>query len=150
MRRIAICLALATTAGCAAPTPAAGPSSVTPQAREAAAPPAGTDDLSSVVGVWRGTSLCTVRPSPCNDETVVYYVSGTDRDHVLWVANKIVDGKEEEMGRSECQLVPTEHRVVCRMERGAFVFAVDGNRMHGRLDLRDGTRYRVIEVERVR
>ena len=139
MRRIAICLALASTGGCAAPP-----------ARAPAAAPTGTDDLSSVIGVWRGTSLCTVRPSPCNDETVVYYVSGTDRDHLQWIANKIVDGKEEEMGRSECQLAPAEHQVVCRIARGRFVFAVDGSRMHGRLDLLDGTRYRVIEVERVR
>jgi hypothetical protein len=149
MRRIAICLALARTAGCAAPTPAAAPPSAAP-AREAAAQPAGTGDRSSVVGVWRGTSLCTVRPSPCNDETVVYHVSGTDPDHLLWVANKIVDGKEEEMGRSECQLVAAEHRAVCRIGRGTFQFAIDGNRIHGRLDLPDGTRYRVIEVERVR
>jgi len=33
---------------------------------------------------------------------------------------------------------------------GTFLFAIDGNRIHGRLDLQDGTRYRVIEVERVR
>jgi hypothetical protein len=150
MRGIAICLTLASTAGCSAPTPVAAPPAAAPPAREAAAAPAGTGDLSSVVGVWRGTSQCTVRPSPCNDETVVYYVSGTDRDHLLWVANKIVDGKEVEMGRSECQLVPAEHRAVCRMERGTFLFAIDGNRIHGRLDLLDGTRYRVIEVERVR
>jgi hypothetical protein len=150
MRRIAICLALASTAGCTAPTPAAPPPGARPPAREAAAAPAGTDDLSSVVGVWRGTSLCTVRPSPCNDETVVYYVSGTDRDHLLWDAKRIVDGKEVDMGQAECQLVPAEHQVVCTIGRGVFVFAVDGNQMHGRLDLRDGTRYRVIEVERVR
>jgi hypothetical protein len=80
----------------------------------------------------------------------VYYVSGTDRDHLLWVANKIVDGKEVEMGRSECQLAVAEHRVVCRIERGTFRFAIDGSRMHGQLDLLDGTRYRVIEIERVR
>jgi hypothetical protein len=91
-----------------------------------------------------------VRPSACNDETVVYRVSGTDPDHLLWIANKIVDGKEQEMGRSECQLLPAEHRVVCRIERGTFRFAIDGDRMHGQLDLLDGTRYRVIEVERAR
>ena len=143
-----ICLALASTGGCSAPGSTGAPPSTPPPAREAA--PAETGDLSPVIGVWRGTSLCTVRPSPCNDETVVYYVSGTDRDHLLWVANKIVDGKEEEMGRAECQLAPAEHQVVCRIGRGNFVFTVDGSRMHGRLDLPDGTRYRVIEVERVR
>lgn len=149
MRRILTCLALASTAGCSAPTPAATPPSAAP-AREAAAAPAGPGDLSSVVGVWRGTSLCTVRPSSCNDETVVYHISGTDPDHLLWIGNKIVDGKEAEMGRQDCQLVAAEHRVVCKFERGTFQFAIDGSRMHGRLDLLDGTRFRVIEVERVR
>jgi hypothetical protein len=149
MRPIAICLALASTAGCTAPTPAAAPPSAAP-AREAAAAPAGTVDLSSVAGVWRGTSLCTVRPSSCNDETVVYYFSGTGGDHLLSIGNKIVDGKEVEMGRLECQLVAAEHQVVCRIERGTFRFAIDGSRMHGRLDLQDGTRFRTIEVERVR
>lgn len=106
--------------------------------------------MPSVVGVWRGTSLCTVRPSPCNDETVVYYLSGSDPDHIACVANKIVDGKEVEMGRTQCQLLPAEHRLVCKLGRATFVFAIDGNRMHGWLDLPDGTRYRVVEVERVR
>jgi hypothetical protein len=150
MRRIAICLALAHTAGCSAPSPAGAPPSAPPPAREAAAGSAGTSDLSSVIGVWRGTSLCTVRPSSCNDETVVYHVSGTDSDHLLWIGNKIVDGKEVEMGRLECQLAPAEHTVVCKIPRGTFVFAIDGNRIHGRLDQQDGTRFRVIEVERVR
>ena len=29
----------------------------------------------SVVGTWRGASRCLVRPSPCNDETVVYRIT---------------------------------------------------------------------------
>jgi hypothetical protein len=54
------------------------------------------------------------------------------------------------MGTLECQLVAAEHQLTCRNERGTFVFVIDGDRMHGKLDLLDGTRYRVIEVERVR
>ena len=143
--RIAICVGLASTAGCAASSPAGGPPSTAPGR---AAAPAGMADLASVVGVWRGTSLCTVRPSPCNDETVVYHVSGTDPDHVLSDAYKIVDGKEVERGRVECQLAADQ--LVCRIDRGVFRFAIDGGRMHGTLDLTDGTRYRVIEVERTK
>lgn len=147
--RIAICVALVSTAGCAASTPASAPASPQPgTAPGRAAAPAGTGDLASVVGVWRGTSLCTVRPSPCNDETVVYHVSGTDPDHVLADAYKIVDGKEVEMGSLPCQLAADQ--LVCRIERGVFRFAIEGGRMHGTLDLLDGTRYRVIEVERAR
>jgi len=66
------------------------------------------------------------------------------------VANKIVDGKEEEMGRSECRLVPAERQLVCPIARGTFRYVIDGDRMHGRLDLLDGTRYRTVEVQRVR
>jgi hypothetical protein len=101
-----------------------------------------------VIGVWRGTSLCTVRPSPCNDEAVVYYFSGTDSEHIAAAASKIIDGKEQDMGRLECRLA-APRELVCPIERGTFRYAVDGARMHGRLDLLDGTRFRVIEVERV-
>jgi hypothetical protein len=31
-----------------------------------------TTAAASAIGVWRGTSICPVRPSPCHDEVVVY------------------------------------------------------------------------------
>lgn len=52
-----------------------------------------------VVGTWRGTSLCLVKPSSCNDEHVVYRVTALDsRDSVSIDALKVVNGQEEEMG----------------------------------------------------
>jgi hypothetical protein len=136
----------------ATPAPAAttspAPAAAAP-ASAAATSPAPSTELAAVLGVWRGTSLCTVRPSPCHDETVVYYVSGTDLDHIVIRATKIVDGKELEMGELPCQLAPAEHRLACRIDqRGVFTFAIDGDRIHGTLDLSDGTRFRVIEVSR--
>jgi len=54
---------------------------------------------SSAVGVWRGTSLCLVRPSSCNDEVVVYRIAGMKTsDSVSVDARKIVNAREEEMG----------------------------------------------------
>lgn len=54
----------------------------------AQAPAAGTNP----VGVWRGTSLCTVRPSPCHDEVVVYYITRANgSDSLTLDARKIVD-----------------------------------------------------------
>ena len=38
---------------------------------------------SNPVGVWRGTSLCLVRPSPCNDEIVVYRIARKNSPHVF-------------------------------------------------------------------
>ena len=50
-------------------------------------------------GTWKGTSLCQVKNSPCHDETVVYYISKTNKtDSFSIKANKIVNGVEEEMG----------------------------------------------------
>ena len=51
------------------------------------------------VGVWRGTSLCTVRPSPCNDEIAVYRITRVNaRDSLSFDGRKVVKGQEVEMG----------------------------------------------------
>src|SRR5215471_7072700 len=67
MVRFAICLFLGSAAGCSAPSSAPSPATAPPPPPSAGAAPAETTSLTSVIGVWRGTSLCTVRPSPCND-----------------------------------------------------------------------------------
>src|SRR4029078_10598302 len=47
------------------------------------------------VGVWRGTSLCRVRPSPCKDENVVYRITRVNASDTLSIdARKIVNGQE--------------------------------------------------------
>src|SRR6187455_3079495 len=53
----------------------------------------------SFEGIWKGTSLCQVKNSPCHDEIVVYHISkdSTGRSYEV-IANKVVDGKEEYMG----------------------------------------------------
>ena len=28
-----------------------------------------------LIGVWKGSSICQIKNSPCHDETVVYYIS---------------------------------------------------------------------------
>jgi hypothetical protein len=150
MARIAMCLLLASAAGCHSTDPPVPALPVVPHAT-AAAPLAGQVDSPSVVGVWRGTSKCTVRPSPCNDEIVVYHVAGgAGPDDVVVQANKLVDGQEQEMGTLPCQLQRAEHQLACTIEKGVFRFTIDGDRIHGTLDLTDGTLYRRIEVERVR
>src|SRR6478736_1695634 len=53
----------------------------------------------TITGIWKGTSICQIKNSPCHDEIVVYYITkaqGTDTFSIA--ANKIVNGKEEEMG----------------------------------------------------
>lgn len=53
----------------------------------------------SFEGVWKGTSLCQVKNSPCQDEIIVYHISkGSTGKSYDVIANKIVNGKEENMG----------------------------------------------------
>src|SRR4051794_6093046 len=55
------------------------------------------------VGIWRGTSVCLVRPSPCNDEIVVYRITHMKAADSLAVdARKIVGAEEQEMGILTC------------------------------------------------
>lgn len=54
-----------------------------------------------LIGLWRGTSLCTDRVAApaCQDETIVYeFKPGTQPDTVRWAADKVVNGKRESMG----------------------------------------------------
>ena len=58
-------------------------------------------DPAQLMGVWRGTSTCTDRVAlpACHDETVVYEFTAGPRPGTLhWMADKVVNGKREEMG----------------------------------------------------
>src|SRR5690242_21714625 len=58
------------------------------------------------VGTWRGTSVCLVHPSACNDEIVVYRITQMKApDSVAMDARKIVRGEEQDMGVLGCSLV---------------------------------------------
>ena len=107
-----------------------------------------------IVGIWRGSSLCQVKPSPCHDETVVYYVSkiASEKTYTIQM-NKIVKGAEEEMGAVD--FVYNNQKQTLRAETkdrqgrvGVWLFKIEGKQMHGTLTLSDGTLYRVIEAKK--
>ena len=57
------------------------------------APAQAATAASNPLGVWRGRSLCLVKPSPCHDEVVVYRITGVrGSDSIAVDARKIVDG----------------------------------------------------------
>jgi len=44
---------------------------------------------SSLTGIWKGTSICQVKPSPCNDEIAVYHISKGEKPNSFHIiANK--------------------------------------------------------------
>jgi hypothetical protein len=101
------------------------------------------------VGVWRGTSLCLVRPSACNDEIVVYRITPMKTaDSVAIDARKIVRGEEEEMGVLACRLVTGSGQLTCTMPQGVWRFRVRNDSLNGELRLLDNTHYREVRTSR--
>src|SRR4029079_9226504 len=77
----------------------------------------------SALGIWRGTSLCLVRPSPCNDEVVVYRITRLRSSDTLSVdASKMVNGQEEEMAVLTCRTGLTTTQLTCTMKNGVWRF----------------------------
>jgi hypothetical protein len=99
-------------------------------------------------GTWRGTSLCLVRPSSCNDEVVVYRVTRVAGDSMSMDARKIVAGKEEEMGVLACKHVAAQNELRCAMRNGTWSFLVRHDSLVGDLKLPDGTRFRDVRTAR--
>jgi hypothetical protein len=103
----------------------------------------------NAVGTWRGTSLCLVRPSACNDEVVVYRITPTAAaDSVTVDARKIVHGAEEEMAVLGCRLVPSSGQLSCTIPRGIWHFRVRSDSLTGELRLLDNTRFREVRTTR--
>lgn len=101
------------------------------------------------VGVWRGTSICLVRPSACHDEVVVYRVArGSTADSVSLDARKIVRGAEEEMAVLGCRFTALNGLLTCTMPRGTWQFHIRNDSLVGELRLTDGTKFRDVRTAR--
>jgi len=103
----------------------------------------------SPVGVWRGTSLCRVRPSPCKDEIVVYRITRINASDSLKIdPRKIVNGQEEEMGVLDCRFAAPGAQLTCTMPNGVWRFAIRGDSLVGELRLPDNTKFRDVSTAR--
>jgi hypothetical protein len=113
----------------------------------------------TLVGMWRGTSICTPVGKPaCHDETVVYHVSPAagqgaaasagDTVRLAVVMNKIVDGKEEEMGDLVCAYAPRTGLATCPMRGWTWRFQARGDAIRGTLANPTGVVWRNINVTR--
>jgi hypothetical protein len=108
----------------------------------------------SIEGIWKGTSLCQVKPSPCHDENVVYRISKAANGKIYSIqANKIVNGVEEDMGTLAGSYDEAQHILTVtikdRQDRtNVWLFKVEGKKMHGTLTIDEKTLYRIIEVKK--
>jgi hypothetical protein len=103
------------------------------------------------LGVWRGTSLCLIRPSACHDEIVVYRIThGSVRDSLALDGRKIVNGQKVEMGVLGCQVAQPGAQVICVIPSGVWRFTVRGDSLVGELRLSDNTTSRDVRAARSR
>jgi hypothetical protein len=103
------------------------------------------------VGVWRGTSLCTLRPSSCNDEVVVYRITRVKATDSLAIdARKIVSGREEEMGVLGCNSSTSGAQLTCNMPNGTWHFTIRADSLVGELRLPDNRKFRDVRTARSR
>jgi len=105
------------------------------------------------VGVWRGTSICQQKNSPCKNENVVYHISaGTGKNLYVMQANKIVNGQEEEMGIIPFTYADSIQSLVNKdvdrqNRKGVWIYKLQGKNMDGTLTV-DGVLYRIIHVKK--
>ena len=103
----------------------------------------------ALVGTWRGTSVCLVRPSACNDEIVVYRIAHTNvADSLTMDARKIVRGEEQEMGVLSCRFASPNGQLSCALPKGTWQFRVRNDSLVGELRLSDNTKFRDVRAAR--
>jgi hypothetical protein len=100
-------------------------------------------------GIWRGTSICQVKNSPCHDETVVYHVSKSNSNTYTVQANKMVNNKEEEMGTLNFIYSPANQTYLCKdsVRNALWSFKIKESKLEGTLMVR-GELYRIINVSK--
>ena len=104
----------------------------------------------SFEGIWKGTSICQIKNSPCHDEIVVYHISkdSTGKSYDM-IANKIVDGKEAYMGTISFTY-DNQQKVFVSVDsarNARWEFRITGNAMKGTL-MYKGDLYRVVDVKK--
>jgi hypothetical protein len=104
----------------------------------------------SFAGVWKGTSLCQIKDSPCHDEGAVYTVkTGATPDSFEFSGNKVVEGKSIFMGLLECKPGSESDSLTCRQNESEWTWKLQGDSMNGTLMYR-GQLYRKIRLTRAK
>lgn len=107
------------------------------------------DEASRFSGTWRGDSVCVAKNTACHDEVVVYRIQKLPaRDHVTISADKIVDGREINMGSLQFQYDQQSQSWVCQYSQGVWRLKVQGAKVDGTLRDPKGTLFRRITLRK--
>jgi len=105
---------------------------------------------SLIAGTWKGTSICQVKNSPCHDEIAIYHISKGDKPSTYqFVMNKIVNGKEEDMGilQYSYDAVARTLTNIDENRKTTWKFVVKNDTMDGTLFYK-GELYRIIKLSK--
>jgi len=104
-----------------------------------------------IIGTWVGTSICQVKDSPCHDETAIYHAVKAEGNTYRFQMNKMVNGKEEEMGETmftyDTNKKTLDGVTISPKGKGLWHFVVKGNTMYGTLTV-ENILYRVIDLHK--
>ena len=110
----------------------------------------------SVLGTWKGESICVGNRPACKNEIVVYRFESVPGKPglVLNYADKIIDGQRVPMGKLEFQYNEAKGELSCEFTKnqthGQWQFTVSGDTMEGGLFLLPGREPgRHVKVKRV-
>ena len=101
-----------------------------------------------IIGIWKGTSICQIKSSPCHDENVVYHISKTSSAEKFNLQmNKIVNGAEEDMGILEINYDEKQSVFVSidTVRNAKWTFKINGQKLEGTLLYKEQL-YRVINA----
>ena len=107
-----------------------------------------------IAGIWEGTSLCQIKPSPCHDEHVVYRFKKIAPQHYTLDAYKLVNGREQFMGATNFTLDAAGRQLSgSNTDRSGAVhpwlFTVKGTHISGKaLTAPNGQVFRLVEVDK--
>jgi len=106
----------------------------------------------SISGTWKGTSICQVKDSPCHDEVAIYHAIKAEGNTYRFQMNKMVNGKEEEMGETvftyDTNNKTLDGVTTSAKGKGLWHFVVKGNTIHGTLTVENNVLYRLIDLHK--
>ncbi|HTK22235.1 MAG TPA: hypothetical protein VL442_22105 [Mucilaginibacter sp.] len=105
----------------------------------------------NIAGTWTGTSICQVKDSPCHDEIAIYHAAKAEGNTYRFQMNKMVNGKEEEMGETVFTYDKNKQTLdgvtTSAKGKGLWHFVVKGNNIHGTLTV-ENILYRLIDLHK--
>jgi hypothetical protein len=109
-----------------------------------------TNQNDPITGTWKGTSICQVKNSSCNDEVIVCHITKAAASNTYkLVMNKMVNNAEDNMGELNFIYNEAQHTLTCHSVTrfdGLWKFELKKNTMDGTLTVDNKTLYRVIKL----